>query len=126
VFANERWLLENNMISETTADTLLGYAYMMPGVEQANLALNMEEIVQGKDPHFTYQIKLNKRFARRYRKINVRAQRERDGKGGLWNKLMILWMLKRGYPQPFYIHDAIKVLTSNLLPDHHKVDVNVE
>jgi hypothetical protein len=126
MFHVEKWLLENNLVSEGTADTLLGYAYMQFGVDKVVLALNVEEIRRGGEPVVTYDLQLERSIASKYRSLRARAQRKKDGRGGLFNKLMMIWLLRRGAPAINAIESSISALCSNYLPKHYKVVVNVE
>jgi hypothetical protein len=40
---SEQWLLSNGLITETSADNLLGYAYMQPGVESAKITIDPDD-----------------------------------------------------------------------------------
>lgn len=42
LFQAERWLLENGLISETSADTLVMYGWMAPNVKAVELRIDLD------------------------------------------------------------------------------------
>lgn len=121
IFAADQWLLNVGIPTEVTADTLLGYAYMQPGVVDASMEMNMDEIGNGDKPSLTYNITLDKKLGKRYV-----ALRTALGSKGIFNKIKALWLLRKRTPAPGFYENMIGSLAKNYLPPKFKVVVNVK
>lgn len=117
----DQWLLERGLWTERAADTLLGYAYMQPGVEKVQLEIDLDEANQGKSPKVTYKVKLEKSLYRRYSKLSELSQAPTA-----LNKLRMLWLMKRGTPSAGSIEGAIRMYAASLVPRTYSVEVLFE
>lgn len=115
---SEQWLLESGLISDTSVDTLLMYAYAQLGVEQVKLTIDADDKGDGQKPIVVYEIILSKKLAASYRVINKLASNPT-----LFNRLRTLWMLRRGVPYPKTIEAEIIKLASLFLPERYKITV---
>lgn len=106
--------------SEVTADNLLGYAYMQPGVHQANLEFNPGSEDGKERPSVTYQVTLEKKFGKRYS-----AMSKAYASGGIFGKLRVIYLLKKGVPLPGFLEKAIANMAARYLPPNYQVFVNV-
>lgn len=113
----DQWLLERGLWTERVADTLLGYAYMQPGVEKVSIEINSSELA----PKLTYKVKLEKSFSRKYLKI-----RELSEKPSLLNKLRMLLLMKKGVPSAGSLENMICLYASNIIPRSYSVEVLLE
>ena len=116
----DHWLIQNGIWTERAADSLLGYAYMQPGVEKVTLEIDQEESGT-KSPKVTYKIKLEKSFYRKYLKI-----KELNNKPSLFNKLKILYIMKQGIPSSGSIEATIKICASEIVPKNYTVEIFFE
>jgi len=120
ILMGDHWLIQNGIWTERAADSLLGYAYMQPGVEKVTLEIDQEESAT-KSPKVTYKIKLEKSFYRKYLKI-----KELNNKPSLFNKLKILYIMKQGIPSSGSIESTIKICASEIVPKNYTVEIFFE
>jgi hypothetical protein len=118
---SEQWLLSNGLITETSADNLLGYAYMQPGVESAKITIDPDDANEGKNPTVTYTIILQKSIRKAYRTVNSLA-----GKQSLFSKLRLLWLLNKGIPAAGSIEANVRRFASSFLPERYLIEVICE
>jgi hypothetical protein len=117
----EQWLLENGLISELSVDTLFMYAYAQPGVEKVKLTIDTDEVNDGKNPSVTYVVELTHQAARTYGRVTRLAAKGQ----GLFSKLYLLWLLKRGAPSPGFYESEITRLAASFLPSPYNVHVQL-
>ena len=118
---SEQWLLSNGLITETSIDNLLGYAYMQPGVQSAQITIDTDEANEGKAPKVIYSVTLQKHISKRYKSIKAAVLKK-----SIFSKLKVLWLLKKGVPAPGSIESNIKHFASSFLPERYSVEVNCE
>ena len=116
--AAEHFLFQSGLITATAGDNLLSYAYAQPGVRHATIHIPNEEEKQ--ISQITFEISLEKKFGARYAKL-----RELWDKPGLFNKLRLLWLLKKGIPSPGQLEKIIQFHAKNYVPAGIQVIVNV-
>lgn len=119
-FMGEQWLADYGLITETLADTLIGYGYMQRGVGNVKLTVDFDEANQGVSPSVTYELKLKPGAAFRYRLITTCLNQ-----GGFWGRLLAVLLLKFGTPFPGSIEGNIVHLVRGVLPKRYTVKVNV-
>jgi hypothetical protein len=120
LLAVENFLLDAGLITEISADTLMGYGYMQPGIAKVTLEIDTDEKGAGKNPFVVYKLELEPKFGRRYK-----AMYDAQAKGGLWGKLKMIWLLKRGIPMPGMLESNVEKFAQDYLPKKYKVFVNV-
>lgn len=106
--------------SETTIQTLLGYAYMQPHVKGATIEFFPGSEDSQVRPSVTFKVELETKAANRHSSI-LRAQ----SSGGIFNKLKILALVKLGAPIPGMIEKNIEALSKQYLPPSYQVHVYV-
>jgi hypothetical protein len=117
----DQWLLERGLWTERAADTLLGYAYMQPGVEKVQLEIDIDEANLGKSPKVTYKIKLEKSFSGKYLKL-----KDLSDKPGILNKIRTLYIMRQGIPSAGSIEGTIRMYASSLVPRSYQIEVLFE
>ena len=117
----DQWLLERGLWTERAADTLLGYAYMQPGVEKVQLEIDTDEANFGKSPRVTYKIKLEKSFSRKYLKL-----KDLNNKPGILNKIRMLYIMKSGIPSAGSIEATIRIYAASIVPKSYLIEVLFE
>lgn len=116
-----QWLIQRGIWTESAADTLLGYAYMQPGVEKVQLEIDLDEAHQGASPKITFKVNLEKSIKRKYLKIN-----ELNSNRTALNKLKMLWLMKRGTPSPGSIESIIRLYAGNFVGKPYSIEVLIE
>lgn len=120
MLASEKWLLQNGLITETSADNLLGYAYMLPGVEKANLKIDLDTANLGVNPSVTYEVELEKVLSKKYALFKKHLDQK-----DLFSKVLVLGLFQLKIPTPGYFENEITLLAKRYLPENYKVIVNV-
>jgi hypothetical protein len=98
----------------------LGYAYMMPEVEKADLTIASEIDNNGRPPSVTYHLMLARALGRRYAALTGAIQKK-----GLWSKLKVLYLLWRGTPYPGTYENQLTQLARSYLPSNYEVKIHV-
>lgn len=120
LFQGERWLLESGVITESTADTLMSYGYMIPDILKVDLKIDMDIENNCSNPTCSYDLQLTKFKGFLYRK----AQKARE-QGGLIGKLKLLIYIKFGAPSPNQMENGVHRMAVEFLPKNFKVYINV-
>lgn len=121
VFAGEQWLLESGLVPQTSIDTLLGYAYMQPGVANVEVIIDAAAAASGLPALVVYKIGLQAGLKRRHRWLKSLLN-----KNTIIAKLMALVLIKFRAPIPGMIERNVKFLAGDYLPKNFKVEVHVE
>ena len=120
LFHGERWLMESGIFTESTADTLMGYGYMVPDVRKVDMEIDLDTAHNGQNPSVKYLIRLSfkKRFLLR-RASSAQAQ------GGLLGKLKLFCWIKLGAPVPGQLEAELTRMAQEFLPSTYKISVNL-
>lgn len=121
ILASEKWLLTNGLISETSADTLLGYAYMLPGVDKADISINLDYEHGGENPSVSYKLNLSKQVKKKYLAFTKAIK-----SNSLFSKLKVLYYFWKKIPAPGFYENQLTLLAKRYLPDNYQVNINVE
>lgn len=114
--------MNNGIFSEPAVDTLLGYAYMQPGVRKVQLKIDLDEKNDGKAPSIIYTVRLS--F---WKSVKRKAVQSFYVKKGLFNKLVALGLVSiLRAPRPEALENNVKRIAKNFLPENYSVIVNVE
>jgi hypothetical protein len=120
LFQAEKWLLEQGLISETSADTLVMYGYMAPYATRVSVRVDLDTPNQGRSPSVEYRIGIP-----RFRHILYSLCRGLES-GGVLRKAALLVLLALGAPVPGSIESFVRGMALNLLPRGFEVRVYVE
>lgn len=93
---------------------------MIPGVEKADLVIDMDYKNDGRNPSVTYKVTLEKKLSKKYKALT-----EAIKEGSLKSKVVALGYLLLETPSPGYFENQIKELAHRYLPSNFKVIVNV-
>lgn len=123
IFGGQQWLLENGIVSEPAIDTLLGYAYMQPGVRNVKVQIDLDEKNDGKVPTVKYQVQLSLWPSSRLKLLN----RFMKGENTIFNKLAALALMRVFRFEPStYIENTTIRFAKSFLPKKYAVTVDVK
>lgn len=118
-YFTDNWLLQAGVLSESSVQTLLLYAYGVKGVTKVMLELNSEAIAQGSAPILTYKVTMHPYYTFRWKKL----QEAMAIKGEVWRKINTLFWAKMG--APIGIDSLIIDQATKFLPPQYTVKVEV-
>jgi hypothetical protein len=121
VFGGEQWLLSNNIVTDASVDTLLGYAYMQQGVKAVRIGLDLDKANDGKTPKVMYEVHLKFWTGLKYSLAKHYASKQ-----GLLNKITALILIKLGAPVPESIENAVKRYAEAYLPEKFSVKIEIK
>lgn len=117
--AGEDFLMKSGVFTEKSADTLLGYAYMQPGVKRATLMIDIGDPPE-KQPSITYKVQLSL-----WKKMRYQAMYYFYSRFGVLGKLAALVLIKlMGAPPPNFYERQIEDIARTYLPSNYQVFVN--
>ena len=117
----DQWLFERGMITERIVDTLLGYAYMQPGISNVVLEIDTDDPNMGKSPRLIYKLKLEKSLYKKYLKLKTLIENP-----SVFNKIRALFIMRSGTPSPGSIEQTIRMYASSIVPRAYTIDVLIE
>lgn len=110
------------VFTDAAADTLLGYAYMQPGVRKVELSIDVDQKNDGKNASVTYTVKLS--F---WKGVRHDVARSLANRGGIFSKLLALGFISVfRAPRPGQLEARVANLAKLYLPENYRVIVNVE
>jgi hypothetical protein len=116
----EQWLLTAGVVPDSSADTLLMYAYAQKGVQKATLKIDRDEDNMGKSPSITYQIELDAWAHVKWRIMGWAKKR----KNPILRKLILLFLAKMN--APIFLTEGIAGLAKDYLPGQYSIRVEIK
>jgi hypothetical protein len=120
VFGGQQFLLKNGIFTDAAVDTLLGYAYMQPGVLNVNLKVDLDEQNEGKSPSVTYFIKTTKSYQYKAKAMKTLISY------GITGKLLALLLAKFfKAPAPGLLESQVKAFAKAFLPEPYQIHIKL-
>ena len=113
--------MQNGLISETSADTLMGYGYMQSSVSKVSITIDLDLDNGSSCPKVFYTIELEKRQSKLHSKVKHFSNSKT-----IWGKFRLFLLLRKGGPIPGVIEDKIARLAKEYLPENYQVNIDVK
>lgn len=116
----EQWLLAAGVVPDSSADTLLMYAYAQRGVQKASISIDRDEEGMGKNPSVTYSIELDSWASTKWRAVQW-AQKLTNP---IFRKIILLFLAQ--FNSPIFIREGVSALARDYLPPQYAVRVDIK